>query len=164
MENGQRVYPFLENTESALQRPPQSTLLSFFKLCQNDEFAKTLLYPQLQQYYTFNKATKEFLRRKKQGQPVGGFIGVFKAAALGRAYTIHPNNTKCYYMGMLLPVVLGPTSFNYLKTVKDVLYNTFQIACQRRGLLEDDNHWHQTLRDAMYIMLQKGYATYLRLY
>lgn len=29
-----------------------------------------------------------------------------------------------------------------------MLYNTFQTACQERGLLEDDNHCHQTLRDA----------------
>ncbi|GBP93562.1 hypothetical protein EVAR_90128_1 [Eumeta japonica] len=49
---------------------------------------------------------------------------------------------------MLLHHVRGPTSFQYLKTVDGVLKETYQAACRARGLLENDDHWENTLREA----------------
>ena len=46
---------------------------------------------------------------------------------------------------MLLHVVRAPTSFDSLETVNGHLYPSFRAACQKRGLLEDDQHWDQTL-------------------
>lgn len=48
---------------------------------------------------------------------------------------------------MLLHHVRGPTSFDYLKTVDGVLKETYQAACRDRGLLENDEHWKNTLRE-----------------
>ena len=45
----------------------------------------------------------------------------------------------------------GPTSFEDLRTVNDVLYDTFKSACVVRGLLEDDKEWRQCLNEAAII-------------
>ncbi|GBP39032.1 ATP-dependent DNA helicase pif1 [Eumeta japonica] len=71
-----------------------------------------------------------------------------KTDALGRVYTIHPNNSECFYLRMLLHIVKGPTTFARLRTVQGVVYNTYQAACKTMGLLEDDSHWENTLSEA----------------
>lgn len=67
---------------------------------------------------------------------------------MGRVYTIHPNNTECFYLRMLLHVIRGPTSFLHLKTVEGIEHATFQSACLALGLLEDDKHWDNALEEA----------------
>ncbi|GBP05743.1 ATP-dependent DNA helicase PIF1 [Eumeta japonica] len=117
------------------------------RLCAQDDFAKTLTYDRVPSYYTWNQSSKTFQRRK-QGTAVDGFPGVKKTDALGRVYTIHPNNSECFYLRMLLHIVKGPTTFARLRTVQGVVYNTYQAACKTMGLLEDDSHWENTLSEA----------------
>uniref|UniRef100_A0A0L8FX41 ATP-dependent DNA helicase n=1 Tax=Octopus bimaculoides TaxID=37653 RepID=A0A0L8FX41_OCTBM len=52
--NGQRVYFTDANASLLAEQPRNSTLTAFFKLCQVDPFAQTLLYPQIPSYYTWN--------------------------------------------------------------------------------------------------------------
>lgn len=117
-------------------------------LCQEDDFAKTLMYDEVPSYYTYNKQTGLFCRRRR-GQLVEGAPGVYKEHALGRVYTIHPNNSECNYLRLLLHTVRGPTSFAFLKTVDDIEYPTFHAACSARGLLDDDQNWDETLAEAI---------------
>ncbi len=49
---------------------------------------------------------------------------------------------------MLLLIVKGPTCFEDLKVVDGVRYATFQLACQHRGLLQNDDQWNHTLQEA----------------
>jgi len=65
-------------------------------------------------------------------------MGVEIDNCLGRVYTINPNNTDCFHLRLLLHEVRGPTSFDDLKTVNEVTYNIFQLACKALGLLKDD--------------------------
>ena len=55
LKNDQRVY-FTEDTarDQASGDPPKTTLTEFFALCQVDNFAKTLLYVDVPEYYTWN--------------------------------------------------------------------------------------------------------------
>ena len=68
--------------------------------------------------------------------------------ALGRMYTVHPNNAECYFLRMLLHTVQESTSFLALKTVDGKVCETFREACQNLGLLENDQHWEMTLSEA----------------
>lgn len=147
LENGQRVYFTAHNARRQAETPPATTLTEFFSLCQNDPFAKTLLYSQIPTYFTWNAQTKKFQRRK-QGTRVEGHIDVFSSCALGRLYTIHPNNSECYFLRLLLINVRGPTSFQHLKTVDGQICTTYREACQNLHLLENDTHWESTLEDA----------------
>lgn len=146
LENGQRVYFTAETAEQVAQNPRKTTLLAFFELCNEEEFAKTLLYNEVPQYYTW--ANNKFTRRKR-GEDVVGHPGIKRDAALGRVYGVHPSQSECFYLRMLLHHVRGPTSFQYLKTFDGVLKETYQATCRARGLLENDDHWENTLREAL---------------
>lgn len=122
-------------------------MTAFFELCREDLFAATLLYAEVPKYYTWNATSKKFQRRK-QGIPVQGYDNVYASDALGRVYTVHPNNAECYYLRMLLIYVKGPTSFSHLRTVDGEECQTYREACQRLQLLETDQHWETTLMDA----------------
>jgi hypothetical protein len=148
LENDQRVYFNPENAVERAERPPATTLTSFFSTCGNDPFGRTLLYSEMPRYYTWNASSKKWLRRK-QGQAVDGYPGVFSTDALGRIYTIHPKNDDCFYLRLLLVNVRGPTSFESLRTVDVTVCATFREACQQLQLLEHDNHWNQTMDDAI---------------
>ena len=50
LENGQRVYYTEANARQVAESPPETTLTAFFKLCQTDAFAKTLLYQEVPTY------------------------------------------------------------------------------------------------------------------
>ncbi|XP_050340597.1 uncharacterized protein LOC126767016 [Bactrocera neohumeralis] len=147
LENGQRVYFNVANLLERAAQPPATTLTVFFKLCETDTFAITLLYSEVPQYYTWNVSSKKFQRRK-QGTAVHGHPGIFQTDAIGRIYTVHPNKVECFYLRLLLVNVNGPKSFQELRTVNGHLCETYREACQLLHLLEDDAHWDSTLHDA----------------
>ena len=60
-------------------------------------------------------------------------------------YFASPNSGERFYLRLLLTVVRGPTSFENLRTVNNVLHDTFKAACVARGLLEDDDEWIQCM-------------------
>ena len=122
-------------------------LTAFFKLCSEDDFARTLTYDKVPGYYTWNQVTKNF-QLWKQGTVVEGYSNVRKTDSLGRVYVVHPNNSECFHLRMLLHVVKGPTSFISLRTFQGVTYETFQGVCKVMGLLEDDTDWESALSEA----------------
>ncbi|XP_050063259.1 uncharacterized protein LOC126552591 [Aphis gossypii] len=129
LENGQRVYFTEANAAQRAERPPSTTLTSFFAMCEADPFAATLMYVEMPKYYTWNQSTKKFQRRK-QGTPVPDWPQVFSTDALGRMYTVHPRNDECFYLRLLLVNVRGPKSFAHLKTVNGHQCQTYREACQ----------------------------------
>lgn len=53
-----------------------------------------------------------------------------------------------FFLRLLLHHVQGPKTFEDLRTVDGIICQTFREACYRRGLLENDNQWDATLREA----------------
>lgn len=68
-------------------------------------------------------------------------------------YTASPRQGDRYYLRMLLAMWPSWTSFEDVRTVDGVLYNTFKDAYARRGLLEDDFEWDAALSEVGYIAL-----------
>ncbi|GFY48684.1 uncharacterized protein TNIN_261001 [Trichonephila inaurata madagascariensis] len=62
--------------------PPGKTLNAVFTLCQEDAFARTLLYSEVPSYYMWNETKKVFIRRRR-GEPV-----IFRKNTIGRLYTV----------------------------------------------------------------------------
>ncbi|GFY38607.1 ATP-dependent DNA helicase [Trichonephila inaurata madagascariensis] len=85
------------------ETPPETTLTSFFVICQSDPFARTLLYSEMPRYYTWNASSKNF-QRWKQGDAVPGYLDVRSTDALGRIYTVIQRTMNvsicgcCWYM------------------------------------------------------------------
>ena len=63
LENGQRVYFTEDNLHDRVDEPPNTTLTAFFLLCQQDNFAKTLLYCDVPKYCTWEASRKVFKHR-----------------------------------------------------------------------------------------------------
>ncbi|XP_025408974.1 uncharacterized protein LOC112682560 [Sipha flava] len=115
-----------------------------FPIHELDDFAKNLLCPEVPAYYVWDK--KKFQRRKR-GVNFIGWPDIKREHALGRVYTVHPNNTECYHLRMLLHEIRGPISFEALKTVNGQVYPTFKSTCKALGLLEDDEHFYAALEE-----------------
>ena len=58
LENQQRVYFTEDNVRDRIAEPPKTTLTAFFHLCRVDEFAKTLLYCDVPQYYRWDRQVR----------------------------------------------------------------------------------------------------------
>ncbi|GFW18248.1 ATP-dependent DNA helicase [Trichonephila clavipes] len=144
--------------------PPKTTLTAFFHLYQNDTFARTLLYSEVPRYYTWNTSKKEWHRRI-QGTPVENQPGVKASDALGRVYTVLVTNLECFCLRMLLHHVRGSTSFTELKIVNGQECKTYREACEARRMLENDNHWDETMEEAVQCQsldkIRELYATLL---
>ena len=151
LENGQRVMFTEANALARAQGPPPTTTLTaFFELCAKDNFAKTIKYPELPEYYTWNKGTKQWERRKR-GELVDEedqVEDIRKVHTIGRIYTVSPRAGECYYLRLLLNEVSGPTSFQDLRTVNNMIWNTYREACLVRGLLENDQHLSLAMEEA----------------
>ena len=155
LENGQRVL-YNENDQDLaerLQNPPRTTLTEFFDLCTKDEFAETLLYCEVPHYYTWT--TNKKFKRRVNGERVEGNPGIKMHPTLGRVYTVHPNNRECFYLRLLLQHVRGPKSFKDLRTVDGEICANYQEACIKLRLLQNDDHWVQTLDEAASVMMPK---------
>ena len=137
LENGQRVYynPDDPNLQQRLSTPPETTLTAFFKLNAVDEFARTLLYGEIPEHYTWNTTNRVWKKRKTS------------AKSLGRVYAVHPIHAECFNLRLLLHTVRGPTSFEHLRTVNGKVCSTYQEACGLLGLLEDDAQWDKALAE-----------------
>ena len=148
LENGQRIFFNAANALERAQRPPPAnTLTAFFDLCVYDDFAKTLKYHAVLEYYTWNKSSKKWTRRRQGGMVVRGCFTVHKASAIGRMYSINPRQGDSYYVRLFLTEICGPTSFNALRNV-DSAELSFREACLARGLLGNDQHLHLAMNEA----------------
>lgn len=54
-----------------------------------------------------------------------------------------------FLLAFIVGYVPRPTSFQNLRTVYGILYNTYHDACRELHLLENNNHWNNTLADAV---------------
>jgi hypothetical protein len=68
--------------------------------------------------------------------------------AIGIIYTIHPNQSKCFHLRLLLNYVQGPTSFESLKAFDGIIHATFKATCFALELLENDEQWKNALAEA----------------
>jgi hypothetical protein len=49
---------------------------------------------------------------------------------------------------MLLMVVKGAQSYEYLRTYNGITHSTFKEACNARGLLSNDQEWYNAFDEA----------------
>jgi hypothetical protein len=132
LENGQRVFFNANNLHQVIVNPRKTKLTAFFELFSHDDFAKTLFYHKVPSYYTWDDS-RGWLKRRR-GKDVPGWPGIKMDTAIGRIYTIHPNQSECFHLRLLLNYVQGPTSFESLKAFDGVIHATFKAICFALGL------------------------------
>ncbi|XP_022032635.1 uncharacterized protein LOC110933737 [Helianthus annuus] len=138
-EDGQAiVYDDNSNLCDVVSNPTvkMSMFTEWMKCNQTDAFARTLKYIEFPRYFVWIRKTRKWVRRKK---PFG---------AVGRIHYVPPSLGDCYFLRILLNRVIGPMSFNDIKTVDGKIYHTFKDACFARGLLDDDKEYLMAINEA----------------
>ncbi|XP_052171592.1 uncharacterized protein LOC127787570 [Diospyros lotus] len=133
-----------ESLETIQSRAGQqmSTLTGFFAYCAGSEDECPFTYQEFSQHYVWLKSEKRWKSRER------GY-------AIGKMYFASHNCGERFYLRLLLTVVKGPKSFRSLRTIDNVVHDTFKLACVARGLLEDDEEWIQCLKEAA--VMKTGY-------
>ncbi|CAN1217857.1 ATP-dependent DNA helicase PIF1, partial [Linum perenne] len=106
----------------------ETTLTRWFKLNERDPKARELTYDEIPNKYVWKEDSKDWFPRKK------GF-------AIGRIAYIHPGANDTFYLRQLLTKVRGALSFVHLRTVNGTVCRSFKVACQKLGLLANDDEW-----------------------
>ena len=75
------------------------------------------------------------------------------SSTIARIYSIHPSKGEVFYLRMLLIDALhnhsaGKKSFEDIRTVNDVLYESYKETCRELGMLNDDELWNLVMEDA----------------
>ncbi|KAE8893752.1 hypothetical protein PF003_g22212 [Phytophthora fragariae] len=115
-------------------------LTRFFELCASEapenQEAKTMVYQDIPKKFRWDAKTKRWVRRKR-----------FQAA-IGRMVHVSPRDMNKFYMRVLLCHRKGPQSFEQLRTVDGVTYETYRQAALKLGYLEDDAEWVACMTEA----------------
>jgi hypothetical protein len=160
----------LENFEHKLEQSKRTPLTAYFELNRNlkakaDRFkdevktgqetkegrkarkdwalAKTLLFRQIPEHYTWDPKTREWKRRQlglKNDIPT----------QISRVYTVHPTELERYSLRLLLNHVPGVTCFkDLLENVEEngEPYETFHAAAVARNLVKDDHMWIECIKE-----------------
>ena len=68
--------------------------------------------------------------------------------AIGRMFYIAPGSGEMYYLRCLLNIVRGATSYEEIRCVNGIQYDTFREACFALGLLDDDKEYVDGITEA----------------
>ncbi|CAN1780534.1 ATP-dependent DNA helicase pif1 [Linum perenne] len=118
----------------AMHENKRTMLEAWMDINKQDAEARKYTFLQFPQYYVWNKKEKCWKRRKS-------------GISIGRLYYAHPSSNERYYLRVLLHIVKGCRSFEEIKTVNGVIYESFKETCYALGFLADDNEWHDCLQE-----------------
>ena len=113
-----------------------TTLTAWFKANSLYSAIHDTLYQDIPFKMVWQTKTHEWTMRKRGFQ-------------IGRMYFAPPSSEECFYLCLLLTTVTGATSFDDLYSFNGVRHDSFREACIARGLLDNDNEWHQCLQEAI---------------
>ena len=123
----------------------QSMFLAWFIANKKYPEARELTYAEFPTKFVWKSGTREWVPRKR------GF-------AIGGIAHIQPSGDELYFLRVLLNWVRGPTSYEDIKTVDGVLYDTYEDACYALGLMDDDKEFIEAIKDCS----DNSSATYAR--
>ncbi|KAG3237306.1 hypothetical protein PI124_g17699 [Phytophthora idaei] len=121
-------------------RGKHTMLTRFFELCASEapenQVAKSALYQDIPKLFRWDTKAKRWVRRKRY------------QAALGRMIHVSPRDMQRFYKGVLPCHRKGPRSFENLRTVDGVTYDSYREAALHAGYLEDDSEWVACMTEA----------------
>ncbi|XP_019162491.1 PREDICTED: uncharacterized protein LOC109158985 [Ipomoea nil] len=123
--------------DDVVNRPTvaQSMFTAWLEANKSYAEARQLTYSQMPTKFVWKKDKREWHPRQRNW-------------AIGRIFYVPPNSGEIFYLRCLLNIVRGPTSFDDIKKVDGVQYNSFRDACYARGLIEDDKEYVDAISEA----------------
>ncbi|XP_050889401.1 uncharacterized protein LOC127094636 [Lathyrus oleraceus] len=106
-------------------------------------FEANCKYPEAQNL-TYSKFVSKFVyvKKKREWKPRQ------KGYTIGRLIWVPPTTGELYYLRLMLTHVKGPRSYNDIKTVNNVKYDTFRDACFAMGFIGDDRELIAAIKEA----------------
>ena len=77
-------------------------------------------------------------------------------SCIGLMYLVSPSQVELFRLRLLLLHCKGATSFDDLKNVNGVQYQTFSEVCLALGLIEDDEEWCRAMQKAVSWMMPRS--------
>ncbi|XP_059147684.1 uncharacterized protein LOC131935318 [Physella acuta] len=135
-----------DNIRQVVESVPgkDTRLTAWFKLNTRDENAKRFKYHEIPEHYVFQEKEGVWTPRKR-----------LQGRVIGRILPVNINDTERYFMRLLLLHVPGVTSFEYLRKVERISYDSYYKAAKERGLVIDENVWNETLAEACIVAMPK---------
>ncbi|XP_045792199.1 uncharacterized protein LOC123886981 [Trifolium pratense] len=126
-----------DRMENILEKPSvtESMFTSWLQANKDYPAARKLTYGQFVTKFTYSKKKKSWTPRKR------GF-------KIGRLIWVPPTTGELFYLRMMLTVVKGPMSYEDIKKVRNIQYDTFRDACFAKGFLGDDKEYISAIREA----------------
>ncbi|XP_073133484.1 uncharacterized protein [Henckelia pumila] len=115
-------------------------LTEFFKMNCSPELRGKYLYHEFPQHRWIQNQRK-WVRRTGYNKVVG------------RIYVVSPSQGERFYLRILLNHIRGPTFFEELMTINDIMCPTFKEAAERRRLLQHDDYVRQCMQEACSIKM-----------
>ena len=131
-----------QNIEEILEKSKKTTLTQWFEINKKHPETRHLKYMNISDAYVWNKFSREWTKRKK-------------CHSVGRMAFVSPNEGERFYLRLLLVHVSGATSFEDLRTVNGITYNTFKETAYALELLKDDEEYNKCLLEASEIKTGK---------
>ena len=143
LEDQQHVVFVGGEEDEVVEQGRETELTAFFryntqkKAAQGADYNPATMskYVDMPQEYTFKK--KEWHPRQR-------------GCSIGRVHTVNPLAGDVFYLRLLLhhDHCKGKTSFEDLKTLDNVVQESYQAVCRELGLLSDDQEWSTVLIEA----------------
>ncbi|CAG8494137.1 10168_t:CDS:2 [Cetraspora pellucida] len=146
LPNEQNVYFVSSKEQTALNRArsEDTMLTAWFKLNEKDNRSRVMLYHDISVHYVFNKRSKSWCPRIQNTNNI-----------IGRMYSVSPRDLERYCLRLLLLHIPGAQSFEDLRIVNAMLYDSFYEAACKHELLEDNNEWTRSLNEAIQWQMPK---------
>ena len=132
----------------ANRSPPKTKLTAYFDLNQETDESCHILYPDIYQHYMWDTSGKKWKKRKKNmcktssdDQRLSDTVGRIPVINL------NPHQSELYFLRMLLFHKAGARSFSDLRIIDGEEHPTFQAACLKLGLLQDDEEIDRVMEE-----------------
>ncbi|XP_076904125.1 uncharacterized protein LOC143559430 [Bidens hawaiensis] len=136
---GQQTVVFADDddVEDVLNKPTvgSSRFTAWMEFNKHCDIAQTLTYAEFPTKFVWKQQERVWALRKL------GF-------SIGRIHHVPPSFNEAYYLRILLNKVRGPKYFEDIRTVDGEVCATYRDACYKRGLLDDDNEYIESIEEA----------------
>ncbi|CAN6989695.1 unnamed protein product, partial [Brassica rapa subsp. trilocularis] len=120
-------------TVMARVRVTKTMFLAWFDCCEEFPEARLLTYAEMPTRFIYDDKQQKWRKRKK------GF-------AIGRLQHVSPSDGPRYYLRVLINKIRGPRFYDDIKTVDGIVQPSFEEACYKLGLLDDDQEYIEGIK------------------
>jgi hypothetical protein len=126
-------------------------LTAWFKLNQQDTFARTLLYREIPEHYRWEGKTRKWIRRKRADHA---------AKIIGRIHAASPTEPDRFYLYLVVMHARGPEGFDDLKTIDGQLASSWRAVAIAKGLADSNEEYVFALQEASEWKTSKCFRTF----